>query len=150
MFVKHFILAHYTGTPSHFHFIATHGKDRGPDGVIYRRSISKCVAWPDWNNGTPAYYVILYPTRNYIHHCNQWETTLQYNVVSHWLGAYTKWSLLHRATYLHGTVLCLVFDCYSQHVGAGTNGRGFADDILKYMFVLVSWLKFHRSLLLRV
>ena len=24
---------------------------------------------------------------------SQWETTLQYNVVSHWLGAYTKWSL---------------------------------------------------------
>ena len=23
----------------------------------------------------------------------QWETTLQCNVVSHWLGAYTKWSL---------------------------------------------------------
>ena len=24
---------------------------------------------------------------------NQWETTLQCNVVSHWQGAYTKWSL---------------------------------------------------------
>ena len=24
---------------------------------------------------------------------SQWETTLQCNVVSHWLGAYTKWSL---------------------------------------------------------
>ena len=24
---------------------------------------------------------------------SQWETTLQYNVVSHWLGAFTKWSL---------------------------------------------------------
>ena len=23
----------------------------------------------------------------------QWETTLQYNIVSHWLGPYTKWSL---------------------------------------------------------
>ena len=23
----------------------------------------------------------------------QWETTLHYNIVSHWLGAYTKWSL---------------------------------------------------------
>ena len=25
---------------------------------------------------------------------SQWETTLQCNVVSHWLGAFTKWSLL--------------------------------------------------------
>ena len=25
---------------------------------------------------------------------SQWETTLQCNVVSHWLGAYTKWSLI--------------------------------------------------------
>ena len=25
---------------------------------------------------------------------NQWETTLQCNVVSHWLGTFTKWSLL--------------------------------------------------------
>ena len=24
---------------------------------------------------------------------SQWETTLQCNVISHWLGAYTKWSL---------------------------------------------------------
>ena len=26
---------------------------------------------------------------------SQWETTLQWNVFSHWLGIYTKWSLLH-------------------------------------------------------
>ena len=27
---------------------------------------------------------------------SQWETTLHCNVVSHWLGAYTKWSMLFR------------------------------------------------------
>ena len=26
---------------------------------------------------------------------SQWETTLQCNVVSHWLGEYTKWSLIY-------------------------------------------------------
>ena len=26
---------------------------------------------------------------------NQWETTLHCNIISHWLGAYTKWSLLN-------------------------------------------------------
>ena len=29
---------------------------------------------------------------------SQWETTLYFNVVSHWLGAYTKWSLGPSAT----------------------------------------------------
>ena len=26
---------------------------------------------------------------------SQWEMTLQCNIISHWLGAYTKWSLIH-------------------------------------------------------
>ena len=36
------------------------------------------------------------PFRNislFMHVPSQWETTLQCNGVSHWLGAYTKWSL---------------------------------------------------------
>ena len=31
-----------------------------------------------------------------VHAPSQWETTLQCNVVSHWLGAYIKWSLIWR------------------------------------------------------
>ena len=30
---------------------------------------------------------------HFVHAPSQWETTLHSNVVSHWLGAYTKWSL---------------------------------------------------------
>ena len=30
----------------------------------------------------------------FVYALNQWETTLQCTVVSHWLGAYTKWSLI--------------------------------------------------------
>ena len=30
---------------------------------------------------------------NFVHAPSQWETTLQSNVVPHWLGAYKKWSL---------------------------------------------------------
>ena len=30
---------------------------------------------------------------HFVYACSQWETTLDLNVVSHWLGAYTKWSL---------------------------------------------------------
>ena len=31
---------------------------------------------------------------HFVYALSQWETTLQCNVASHWLGAYTKWSLL--------------------------------------------------------
>ena len=30
---------------------------------------------------------------HFVYACSQWETTLQCNIVSHWLGAFTKWSL---------------------------------------------------------
>ena len=31
---------------------------------------------------------------HFVYAPSQWETTLQCNVVSHWLGAFTKWSLI--------------------------------------------------------
>ena len=31
---------------------------------------------------------------HFVYAPSQWETTLQCNVVSHWLGAFTKWALL--------------------------------------------------------
>ena len=31
---------------------------------------------------------------HFVYEPSQWETTLQCNVVSHWLGAYTKWCLM--------------------------------------------------------
>ena len=37
---------------------------------------------------------------HFVYAPSQWETTLQYNVVSHWLGAYTKWSLKIELSYL--------------------------------------------------
>ena len=44
---------------------------------------------------------------HYVYAPNQWETTLQCNVVSHWLGAYTKWFLLavhhKKCMYAHGS-----------------------------------------------
>ena len=37
-----------------------------------------------------------------VHAPSQWETTLHCNVVSHWLGAYTKWSLLQVGVFWAG------------------------------------------------
>ena len=36
----------------------------------------------------------IWPKDNFVYAPSQWETTLQCNVVSHWLGAYTKWPLI--------------------------------------------------------
>ena len=37
---------------------------------------------------------VIAPTRDhFVNAPSQWEATLQCNVVSHWLGAFTKWSL---------------------------------------------------------
>ena len=33
--------------------------------------------------------------QHFVYVPSQWKTTLHCNVVSHWLGAYTKWSLQH-------------------------------------------------------
>ena len=42
-----------------------------------------------------------YPRVHFVYAPSQWETTLHCNVVSHWLGAYTKWSLLSWKTSIH-------------------------------------------------
>ena len=36
---------------------------------------------------------------HFVHAPSQWEMTLQCNIISHWLGAYTKWSLHIRSAY---------------------------------------------------
>ena len=43
------------------------------------------------DSGWMTYQV--YTKDHFVYAPSQWETTLQCNVVSHWLGAYTKWSL---------------------------------------------------------
>ena len=43
-----------------------------------------------WTNG----WISVHRNRDpFVNGPSQWETTLHYNVVSHWLGAYTKWFL---------------------------------------------------------
>ena len=49
---------------------------------------------------TPSQYYIIFRD-HFVYAPNQWETTLHCNVVSHWLGAYTKWSLHFRSVTPH-------------------------------------------------
>ena len=55
---------------------------------------------------------------------SQWETTLHCNIVSHWLGAYTKWSL-HFITKVHAAFLYTklhssntIFKAYSRQTSS--------------------------------
>ena len=50
---------------------------------------------------------------------SQWETTLHCNVVSHWLGAYTKWFLWHNF-FLNRWVLYLRYSCRSTYPRLGS------------------------------
>ena len=52
-------------------------------GPYYTQHFLNCLSFPG--------------TRDHsVHALSQWETTLHCNVVSHWLGSYTKWSLWTR------------------------------------------------------
>ena len=55
-----------------------------------------------------------------LHVPNQWEMTLLCNVVPHWLGAYTKWSLLscNISVSLPEGLMCevFVFQCVRKYV----------------------------------
>ena len=73
-----------------------------PWDQIYSKSayVQVMVSFPDLcqaitcTNGDPVY------RDHFVYAPSQWETTLHCNVVSHWLGAYTKWSLCIIATRL--------------------------------------------------
>ena len=43
---------------------------------------------------------------HFAHAPSQWETTLRCNIGSHWLGAYTEWSLHYRPTHHAGSPRC--------------------------------------------
>ena len=68
------------------------------------------ILWP-WQAVKPFSEYILFISRkqrkntrdHFVHAPSQWEMTLHCNVISHWLGAYTKWSLVH----IPGIILCM-------------------------------------------
>ena len=57
----------------------------------------------------------------------QWETTLQCNVVSHWMGAYTKWPLLrlcYKRLTIHVVVYHILFRVTPMLLGISYNCSG--------------------------
>ena len=75
---------------------------------------------------------------------SQWETTLHCTLISHWLGAYTKW-------YLQGVIIgCIYHDNCSQisnTLRPKQNGCHFPDNIFKCIFLNESiWISIEISL----
>ena len=78
---------------------------------------------------------------------SQWEKTLQCNVVTHWLGSYTKWSLGlcidHNSpslVRLHMTELLAINGLFTDiyrwlNSSPGQNGCHFTDNIFRCIFV---------------
>ena len=66
------------------------------DNYLYKRcfielsKLTNTTSWTSW---------MVYDRDHFVYAPSQWETTLQCNVVSHWLGAYTKWSLQNKEMY---------------------------------------------------
>ena len=63
---------------------------------------------------------------HFVYASSQWETTLQCNVVSHWLDAYTKWSLHNECWVAKITIhfglfitcaVCAIFIFLNSHCG---------------------------------
>ena len=47
---------------------------------------------------TPKLHIKCKGRDHFVYAPSQWETTLQCNIISHWLSAYTKWSLQREST----------------------------------------------------
>ena len=58
-----------------------------------------CLGLNELNNDDSVLWQQVVSQRGYhfVYAPSQWETTLQCNAVSHWLGSYTKWSLQQEA-----------------------------------------------------
>ena len=75
-----------------------------------------CCPWLDKHDGlndSTASTMLKHLHRDhFVNAPSQWETMLQCNVISHWLGACTKWSLLtvHTKNYAH-ELNYVVFGC---------------------------------------
>ena len=50
-----------------------------------------------------------YTQDHFVYVPSQWETTLHCNIVSHWLGAYTKWSLAQDINYVQTQQYKLIY-----------------------------------------
>ena len=80
--------------------------------------VPACFSTQWWRNIQTTY------RDHFVYAPNQWETTLQCNVVSHWLGAFTRWSLNIQTicTEVKGSFICWIHPSTS-HQGHRTSDQ---------------------------
>ena len=71
---------------------------------------------------------------HFVYASSQWEKILNCNIKSHWLGAYTKWSLHQHRNSHQGNKIILQLSCLQ-------NENYYADEIIPYWKNLLS--KYH-------
>ena len=74
-------------------------------------------------NKHSTYYKIDTGRDHFAYAASQWETTLQCNVVSHWLGAYSKWYLNWKNSHQRKSVVIVFKSC--QPMMTSSNGNIF-------------------------
>ena len=103
-----------------------------PSSHISRREVS-VVKYPSgdchWTSlmmskCSPSYLlpygvILIMDRHHFVHAPCQWEMTLQSNIVSHWLGAYTKWSQISFNT-IWEYVICKILTILSAHIHVKT------------------------------
>ena len=87
-----------------------------------------------------AVFCLLWLGRDYFYECpDQWEMTLQCNVISHWLGAFTKWSLVRHWLILFMVMsLSLGQSCARDSCASEPTHKGH-DDVIKWKYFPCYW-----------
>ena len=65
--------------------------------MAWRRLGDRPIIWTNVGESTEEKQFHVLGRDHFVYVPNQWQTTLQCNVVSYWLGTYTKWSLFRWA-----------------------------------------------------
>ena len=125
-----------------FHFRnSTYGACIKPDIIQLCSLLSLQVIFSNKSGNTRDYFVYA---------PNQWETTLQCNVVSHWLAAYTKQSLEWTQTVIYKVpfeVMATSFWCYGslQRSPSTTQSFYFLQITAKLLNIIVIYWKLKHS-----
>ena len=74
-----------------------------------------------------------------VHALSQWETTLHCNVVSQWLGAYTKWSLLYLSVMKHWSMADKLCDAKYDVNSLWPSGKTWHHTVCLLLIQVMAW-----------
>ena len=85
------------------------------------------MRWDELN----IWYIVLHIKDHFVHALSQWDMVLHCNIISHWLGAYTKWSL------------CMVYGAWGMGYEVWGMGMGYGVGlVMARLYIQILWLTF--------